>query len=100
MRIINFRTKRDISHIKLLRESFILILASIPRQSGILYIQTGDEYLNQEDTFLGKPPLNLSYDAYSQYCHDATWTLAYALNKTLASKLLEINIAEKVASRF
>ena len=36
--------------------------------------------------YLGTPPLNITQFQYSQYCHDATWTLAYALNRTLNSK--------------
>ena len=48
--------------------------------------------MGQEEVLLGRPPLNLTYDAYSQYCHDATWTFAYALSKTLHSKLAESKV--------
>lgn len=51
----------------------------------IFFVQTGGEFLAEERKFLGQPPLNLTYIEYSQYCYDATWTLAYALNKTLKS---------------
>ena len=33
-------------------------------------------HLNQE-------PFKLTRLEYAQYCYDATWTLAYALNKTI-----------------
>ena len=36
--------------------------------------------------YLNQPPLNVTLSKYSQYCYDATWTLVYALNKTLNSK--------------
>ena len=48
--------------------------------------QTGGEFLDEERKFHGVPPLNLTSLEYSQYCYDATWTLAYALNETLRSK--------------
>ena len=51
--------------------------------------QTGGEFLAAEQKFLGLPPLNITFfPTYSQYCHDATWTLAYALNKTLDSEMM------------
>lgn len=46
-------------------------------------LQTGGQFLEEEKQFLGVQPLNLTLLEYSQYCYDATWTLAYALNKTL-----------------
>ena len=56
----------------------------------LTYFQTGAEFLGQEVEFLEKPPLNLTYDAYSQYCHDATWTFAYALNETLSGNFVNL----------
>lgn len=49
--------------------------------------QTGGEFLAEERNFFGQLPLNISFYPYSQYCHDATWTLAFALSKTIKSKL-------------
>ena len=40
----------------------------------------------EEKKFIGQPPLNVSANQYSSYCHDAAWTLAYALNNTLNSE--------------
>ena len=54
----------------------------------ICFLQTGAEFFAEERKFIGKPPLNITQFQYSQYCHDATWTLAYALNKTLNSEVL------------
>ena len=52
-------------------------------------------FLDKEQTLIGQPPLNItSFPVYSQYCHDATWTLAYALNKTLYSKLQWIELVD------
>ena len=46
-------------------------------------LQTGGQYLDEEQSYLGVPPLYLKQFNYSQYCYDATWTLAYALNQTI-----------------
>ena len=40
--------------------------------------------LQQE--YLGVPPFNLNVSEFAPHCHDATWTLAYALNETLTSE--------------
>ena len=50
-------------------------------------LQTGGEFIDEEKTFLNQPPLNLNMSDYSQYCYDATWTLAYAINKTISGKM-------------
>ena len=55
-----------------------LYLFSIPDYSRIL---------DEQKKFFGQPPLNFSFFHFAHFCHDATWTLAYALNKTLNSKL-------------
>ena len=52
----------------------------------ITFLQTHREYLAEQQLFLGQPPLNLTLLEYSQYCYDATWTLAYALNSTIKSE--------------
>ena len=46
-------------------------------------LQTGGQYVVEEQSHLGVPPLYLEQFNYSQYCYDATWTLAYALNQTI-----------------
>jgi len=52
--------------------------------STIVYLlQTGGQYFEEEGSHLGVPPLYLSQLEYAQYCYDATWTLAYALNQTI-----------------
>ena len=52
--------------------------------SAIVYLlQTGGQYFEEEGSHLGVPPLYLSQLEYAQYCYDATWTLAYALNQTI-----------------
>ena len=53
-----------------------------------LLFQTGGDFIVEERRFLDSPPLFLNRSIISPHCHDATWTLAYALNKTLKSKLL------------
>ena len=50
--------------------------------------QNGSEFLDIEKPHLNTPPLNLKQSKYSQYCYDATWTLAYALNKTIYGTLI------------
>ena len=47
------------------------------------YIQTGAEYKHEYEEKLDIPPLYYPTNEYAQQCYDATWTLAYALNKTL-----------------
>ena len=47
------------------------------------FIQTGAEYFDEENAHLNNEPFNLTKLEYAQYCYDATWTLAYALNKTI-----------------
>ena len=49
-------------------------------------LQTGGEFIREESAFLNKPPLNITYLEFSQYCYDGVWTLAYALNKTINGK--------------
>ena len=49
----------------------------------IVSLQTGGQYFDEEKLHLGVPPLNLTQLEYAQYCYDATWTLAYALNQTI-----------------
>ncbi len=61
-------------------------LAIIISMFFCVFFQTGGEFLAREQKFLGQPPLNLTFLEYSQYCYDATWMLAYALNNTLNSK--------------
>ena len=46
-------------------------------------LQTGGQYFAEEQSHLGVPPLYLNPVEYAQYCYDATWTLAYALNQTI-----------------
>ncbi len=43
----------------------------------------------KEQEFFGQPPLNFKISQYSSYCHDAAWTLAFALNNTINSKLFK-----------
>jgi hypothetical protein len=50
--------------------------------------------------FIDEPPLNITYLEYSQYCYDATWTLAYALNKTLDSKYQSFQFQSFVSYSF
>ena len=47
------------------------------------FLQTGGQYYDEEQRHLGVPPLYLQQFNHSQYCYDATWTLAYALNQTI-----------------
>ena len=49
----------------------------------IVLLQNGGQYFAEEEAHLGVPPLYLELNEYSQYCYDATWTLAYALNETI-----------------
>ena len=46
-------------------------------------LQSGQEYLEQENILRS----NFGKNLFSQYCFDAVWTLAYALNKTLNGEL-------------
>ena len=50
-------------------------------------LQTGGQYFAEEQRHLGVPPLNLTQLEYAQYCYDATWTLAYALNQTMSGNI-------------
>ena len=49
----------------------------------LCFLQTGRQYYEEEQSHLGVPPLYLEQFNYSQFCYDATWTLAYALNQTI-----------------
>lgn len=49
----------------------------------MLFWQSGQEYLQREDMLRS----NFGKNLFSQYCFDAMWTLAYALNKTLNGEL-------------
>ncbi len=51
-----------------------------------LCMQTGSEYLSSEASHINTPPLELLVSDYAPYCYDATWTLLYALQATLAGK--------------
>ena len=50
------------------------------------FLQTVPEFLGKEEQLIGQPPLNITRSTYSSYCHDNTWILAHALNRTLMSK--------------
>lgn len=39
--------------------------------------------MEEEESHLGEEPFNLTKLEYAQYCYDATWTLAYALDRTI-----------------
>ena len=58
-------------------------------------LQTGGQYFDEEQRHLGVPPLNLTQFEYAQYCYDATWTLAYALNQSING-----NVCAKLAAPF
>ena len=58
-------------------------------------LQTGGQYFDEEQHHLGVPPLNLTQFEYAQYCYDATWTLAYALNQSING-----NVCAKLAAPF
>lgn len=48
-------------------------------------IQSVGEYFRMVDNYLNIPPLNLElYDDVAPVCYDAMWTLALAINKTIA----------------
>jgi gamma-aminobutyric acid type B receptor len=44
---------------------------------------TGYEYMEAVQKHVDEPPFNFSLIAGAGFCHDATWTLAYALNRTV-----------------
>ena len=56
-------------------------------QSHSVLFQTGGEYLDEEQSHLGVPPLYIEQSEYAQHCYDATWTLAYALDQTINGTL-------------
>ena len=62
---------------------FFLIWSPVHCSVSLCFLQTGRQYYDEEQNHLGVPPLYLEQFNYSQYCHDATWTLAYALNQTV-----------------
>ena len=39
--------------------------------------------MQEVEAHVGQPPLNLSLIEGAGFCHDATWTLAKALNNTI-----------------
>ena len=52
----------------------------------IFLSQTTGEFYNAEEEHITNPspPLNLNVTNFmSQYCYDATWAFAFALNKTI-----------------
>ena len=53
-------------------------------------VQTVGEYFHLVDTeYLNQPPLNLTlYDDVAPVCYDAMWTLALALNRTIAGMIM------------
>ena len=44
----------------------------------------------EEEKHLNEEPFNLTRLEYAQYCYDATWTLAYALNQTIKGLICSI----------
>ena len=61
----------------------LYFLTVVTVHSIVCLLQTGGQYFEEEGSHLGVPPLYLSQVEYAQYCYDATWTLAYALNQTI-----------------
>ena len=55
-------------------------------------LQTGGQYFDEEQRHLGVLPLNLTQLEYPQYCYDATWTLAYALNQTINGNIHTVEL--------
>ena len=52
--------------------------------------QTGAEYFEEEEKHLHQEPFNLTKLEYAQYCYDATWTLAYALDRTMRGLVIAV----------
>ena len=51
----------------------------------MMFFQTVGEYLTRAEDYLKQPPLNVNKtDDVAPVCYDAMWTLALALNKTIA----------------
>ena len=46
-------------------------------------LQNGHEFYLKEQEHLNQPPFYFHQLPFAQYCHDATWALAWTLNKTL-----------------
>ena len=52
-----------------------------------LNLQIGEEFREEESRHLGQPPFNFSRSSFARYCHDATWALAWSLNKSVIGVL-------------
>ena len=48
--------------------------------------QTEEEFLHESKNHANKPPFNFSSGGF-YYCHDATWALAWSLNKAITCKI-------------
>ena len=60
-------------------------------------IKTGAEYFQEEEKHLHQEPFNLTKLEYAQYCYDATWTLAYALDRTIRGTLINLGYIKPAA---
>ena len=54
------------------------------------FVKTGGEFDKEEDHHLGEVPFNFTRFKFSRYCHDATWALAWSLQRALERKLADV----------
>jgi gamma-aminobutyric acid type B receptor len=60
---------------------------------------TGYEYMQEVEEYVARPPLNISrVIAGAGFCHDATWTLALALNRTMTELEESDTLREKASN--
>ena len=58
--------------------------------------QNGSEYEDAYTAHRNSSPLNLDRNEtnrYAQQCHDATWALAFALNRTITGKIVCLSLS-------
>ena len=57
--------------------------------------QNGFEYDIVYEAHRDSSPLDVGQnrtDIYAQHCYDATWTLAFALNKTITGTIIQLSV--------
>ena len=61
----------------------IIIIIIIIIINIINFIKTIEEFNREESQHLYRPPFYFNKSELALYCHDATWTLAWSLDKTI-----------------
>ena len=78
---VNYTTSMNIVR-SFFSEAF-LHYTQVTNNISCVISQMRNQFHNEEKQHLNLPPFNFTRSSFSRYCYDATWALAWSLNKTM-----------------